>query len=133
MKRFEVSLRLLFALFFIAAGLNHFRIPAFYQRMIPTALPDPEALVASSGACEIFGGLLLMVPRTRRIAAWGLIALLIAVFPANIQMALHPELFPELNPVALLLRLPLQFVLIAWAWRYTRREPTIASKHEGLD
>lgn len=121
MKRFEVALRLLFALFFIAAGLNHFRIPAFYQRMIPTAMPDPAALVALSGACEVLGGLLLAVPRTRRIAAWGLIALLIAVFPANIQMALHPELFPELNPVALLIRLPLQIVLIAWAWMYTRK------------
>ena len=76
--------------------------------------------VVISGIAEIVLGILLVVPRFSRMAAWGLIALLIAVSPANIHMALHPDLFPEFRPVALLIRLPLQLVLIAWAFVYTR-------------
>jgi uncharacterized membrane protein len=73
-----------------------------------------------SGAVEIVLGVLLLVPRHTVTAAWGLILLLIAVFPANVQMALHPETFPEFGPAALWLRLPLQGVLIAWAWWVTK-------------
>ena len=124
MKGLRFFLRALLALFFIAAGVNHFRMPAFYERMIPTALPYPALLVALSGAGEILAGLLLTIPRLRRIAAWGVIALLIVVFPANFHMAAHPELFPEFSHRALLIRLPLQIVLIAWAWLYTRAEHT---------
>ena len=66
-------------------------------------------------------GVLLLVPRTSRLAAWGLIALFVAVFPANVHMALNPHLFPEIPPTALWLRLPLQGVFVAWAYRFTRR------------
>ena len=78
-------------------------------------LPWPVALVYISGVAEILLGTLLMLPRTSRLAGWGLIALLVAVFPANIHMALHPELYPTMSPRALWIRLPLQGVLIALA------------------
>jgi uncharacterized membrane protein len=115
-NRLRSPLRWLFALLFIAAGANHFRRPAFYERTIPPALPFPSLLVVVSGIAEIALGGLLLVPRTRRLAAWGIIALLIAVFPANIQMATQPEQFPQFSRAALLVRLPLQLVLIGWAW-----------------
>ena len=67
-------------------------------------------------------GLLLLVPRFTRLAAWGLILLLIAVFPANLNMARNPALFPEIPPIAAWVRLPLQLVLIAWAYWYTRAD-----------
>lgn len=103
---------------FMLAGANHFRIPAFYRPMMPPGLPAPEALIAISGICEILGGLGFLMPRTRRIAGIGLILLLIAVFPANVKMARHPEQMPSVHlpPVLLWLRLPLQGVLIAWVW-----------------
>ena len=89
--------------------------------MMPTYLPLHLESVQISGVAEIVLGVLLLVPRTSAAAAWGLIALLVAVFPANLQMALHPETFPEFRPAGLWLRLPLQAVLIAWAFWYTRR------------
>ena len=75
------------ALFFVAVGVTHFTHPAFFLKIMPPALPAHLALVYLSGAFEILGGLGLLVPRTRRFAGWGLIALLIAVFPANLYMA----------------------------------------------
>jgi uncharacterized membrane protein len=125
-------LRWLFALLFIAAGSNHFRRPAFYERTIPPALPFPSLLVVVSGIAEIVLGVLLLVPRTRRLAAWGIIALLVAVFPANIQMATHPDQFPQFSRTALLVRLPLQLGLIGWAWVYTRRLPAARPGNGGL-
>ena len=114
------TLRVLLALFFIAAGVNHFRAAAFYLRMMPPYVPFHPAMVQISGVAEIGFGMLLLIPATAAIAAWGLILLLIAVFPANVQMALHPETFPEFGQAALWLRLPLQGVLIAWASWYAR-------------
>jgi uncharacterized membrane protein len=108
------------ALYLVAGGL-HFVLTPAYVRIMPPALPDPVLLVEISGVCEMLGGLGVLLPPTRRAAAWGLIALLIAVFPANLHMALHPELFPGLPVWLLWLRLPLQLPLIAWAWLYTRR------------
>ena len=116
----STALRWLFALLFVAAGVNHFRDPATYVRIMPTYLPWHLALVYVSGVCEILLGGLLLVPRFRRPAAWGLIALLVAVFPANVHMALHPAEFPTIPAAALWARLPLQGVLIAWAYVYTR-------------
>ena len=110
----------LFGAFFILAGINHFIRPGFYLQMIPGYLPWPPALVLVSGVCEIVLGGMLLIPRYSRLAAWGLIALLIAVFPANLQMALHPELFPSFSRSALLARLPIQGLLIAWSFLYTR-------------
>src|ERR1700759_4731467 len=119
MRTLREGLRWLLAAFFVLAGVNHFRMPLFYLRMMPPYLPAPLQLMEISGICEIALGVLLVVPRTARFAAWGLIALLIAVFPANLQMALHPETFPEFRSIVLMLRLPLQLVLIVLAWRYT--------------
>jgi uncharacterized membrane protein len=107
----------LLSLFFIAAGINHFVHPHAYVRTVPAGLPAPVLLVQLSGICEILGGLGALVPNTRRFAGAGLIALLIAVFPANVQMALHPELYADIGTAtAFNVRLPLQLVLIAWVW-----------------
>ena len=78
------------AVFYIAAGSLHFIKPAPYLRIMPPYIPWHPAMVRVSGAFEILGGLGLLVPTTRRAAAWGLVALLIAVFPANLYMAMHP-------------------------------------------
>lgn len=114
------ALKYVFALFFLLAGLNHFRVPDFYTKMIPRYLPYPLFLVYLSGAFEVVLGVALLVPRCRKIAAWGIIALLVAVFPANIHMAVNPELFPAYSPAMLWARLPLQVVFIGWAFWYTR-------------
>ena len=115
----KTTLRVVLALFFVAAGINHFRATGFYLRMMPPYVPFHLAVVQISGVAEIVLGILLLLPATTVVAAWGLIALLIAVFPANVQMALHSETFPEFGPAALWLRLPLQAVLIAWTFWYT--------------
>jgi uncharacterized membrane protein len=120
--------RWLLTVFFVAAGIGHFLRPAFYEVMIPPYLPAAHLLVIISGAAEIVLGILLVVPRFSRLAAWGIIALLIAVSPANIHMALHPTLFPGFRPVALLIRLPLQLVLIGWAFVYTRRPAALLNR-----
>ncbi|MGB6741442.1 MAG: DoxX family protein [Candidatus Cybelea sp.] len=113
----------LLAIFFIAAGSNHFVHPAFYTRIDPPWLPAPALLVQISGYCEILGGAGMLVPRLRRPAGIGLIALLIAVFPANVQMAAHPELYADLGNAQLFyLRLPLQLVLVAWVWWTSRSQ-----------
>jgi uncharacterized membrane protein len=102
---------------FIAAGANHFVHPAFYQRIVPPSLPNPTLLVVVSGIAEIAGGIGVLMRATRKPAGIGLIALLIAVFPANIYMAQHPDLYRDVASVtALDIRLPLQAVLIAWVW-----------------
>ena len=108
------------ALVFVLAGAYHFVNVEFYLRMMPPYLPAHHFLIYTSGVFEIALGVLLLIPKFTRLAAWGLIALLIAVFPANIFMAQHAELFPEFSQTALYLRLPLQIVLIAWAFWFTR-------------
>ena len=120
MSKLKFALKILMAAFYIFAGVKHFRDPAFYLRMMPPYLPAPEVLNYVSGAAEILLGALLLVPAWSRWAALGLIALLIAVFPANLQMALHPEQFAEFPRWGLYLRLPMQLVLILWAYWYTR-------------
>jgi uncharacterized membrane protein len=115
------ALKVVFGLFFVGAGINHFLGTGFYLRMMPPYLPLHLELVQISGVAEIVLGVLLLIPQTSAVAGWGLIALLVAVFPANLQMALHPDTFPEFRPAALWLRLPLQAGLIAWAFWYTRR------------
>ncbi|HEY1598226.1 MAG TPA: MauE/DoxX family redox-associated membrane protein [Pirellulales bacterium] len=107
---------------YVVAGMNHFINPAFYLRIMPTYLPWHEFLVFVSGIAEVLLGVLLMIPRTTRWAAWGLIALLIAVFPANICAYQHPEVFPDVSPTLQLARLPFQAVFILWAWWYTGKE-----------
>src|SRR5438128_2113381 len=120
MTGLKSSSRWIFGILFVLAGVNHFVNPDFYVKIMPPYLPWHLALVVISGIAEAGLGLGLCYPRTARFAAWGLIALLIAVFPANIHMAAHPDLYPTIPPIALWLRLPLQGLLIAWAYWYTR-------------
>lgn len=121
-KRIKVVLKVVMGILFVLAGLNHFLSTSFYLRMMPSYLPWHAILVYISGLAEMLLGILLIIPQTSAIAAWGLIALLIAVFPANLQMALNPSTFPEFSEAALWGRLPLQAVLIAWAYWYTKSD-----------
>jgi len=130
MSRFRASMKILMGLAYIATGINHFRDPHLYLRIMPPYLPWPMFLQYLAGFIEILLGILLLIPKYTRLAAWGLIALLIAVYPANIHMALHQELFPELPAWFHWIRLPFQFVLIAWAWWFTRDETTQMYKDE---
>lgn len=107
---------------FVAAGVYHLVNPDLYVRIMPPYLPWHYELVLISGVFEILGGIALLIPRLQVAAAWGLIALLVAIFPANVHMALHPEQFP-IPPVLLWLRLPLQGGIIALAYWYTRHGP----------
>jgi uncharacterized membrane protein len=118
MSVLKLLLKYSLGLWFALAGLYHFINPEFYLRMMPPYLPWHLFLVYLSGFFEAALGLLLFVPRYTRFAAWSLIALLVAVFPANIHMALNPQLFPDFSPVVLWLRLPLQAVFIAWAYLF---------------
>jgi uncharacterized membrane protein len=112
-------MRLLTGLTFITAGILHFTHTRMYERTMPPYLPLHREAVLVSGVAEIAGGVGVLVPATRPYARWGLIALLVAVFPANVQMALEPKKFKEIPPWALWLRLPFQFVF-GWAvWRAT--------------
>ncbi len=111
--------RLLLAAVFVIAGLLHFLLTPLYVSIMPDYLPAHRLLVLMSGACEILGGLGLVFSFSRQAAAWGLVALLVAVMPANLQMALHPEHWPKIPAWALWARLPLQLPLIYWAWLYT--------------
>ncbi len=99
---------------FVVAGLQHFRSPRPYESIVPPGFGDPHDLVVVSGICEILGGVGAILPPTRRVAGWGLILLLLAVFPANIYMALESEKFKAIPAWLLYARLPLQFVLLAW-------------------
>jgi uncharacterized membrane protein len=101
---------------FIFAGIMHFVIPRAYESIVPRRLPARRALVYASGVAEIASGAAVLHPRTRRAGAHLGVATLIAVFPANVEMALHPERFPVPGGrLALYLRLPLQALFIAWA------------------
>jgi uncharacterized membrane protein len=124
--RVKTALRWLLTVGMIIAGILHFVRPDAYAAIVPDWLPVPVMLVYISGVFEILGGLGLILPATRRLAAWGLIALFVAVFPANIHMAVHaisPLGGEPLPGWALWGRLPLQLVLIWWAYVYARREP----------
>lgn len=118
MNKPEVS-RAVLAGVFVVGGVLHFLKPQIYQSIVPPPLPA-RATVVWSGAAEIAGGLGLLLPATRRAASWGLIALLLAVWPANIWMAVRAERFTPIPPWALWLRLPLQLPLLWWAWRAGR-------------
>jgi uncharacterized membrane protein len=114
----RVAARISTALFFTLAGLNHFRDAKFYRQIVPPHFGNPEWIVALSGIAEIAGGIGLMIQPLRRAAGWGLIALLICVFPANLYMAMSPQRIPHMHfpQWALWLRLPLQGLFIALVW-----------------
>lgn len=104
---------------YVLAGINHFLNPQVYVRMMPGFLPRHEALVWLSGIAEVVLGVGVMIPQTQRPAAWGLICMLVAVFPANVNMALHPEAW-GINAWVLYARLPLHLLFIYWAYRCTK-------------
>lgn len=106
----------------VGVGIDHFVNPAPFEHIVPPWLPAPHALVLTSGFFEVLGGIGVLVPKSRSFAAWGLIALYIAVFPANLNMALnHIQLSPgDTLPVwAMWARLPFQALFIAWAYWFT--------------
>ncbi|HET6248451.1 MAG TPA: DoxX family membrane protein [Tepidisphaeraceae bacterium] len=116
--KWRFALRVLAAIGFVAAGANHFRVPRTYEQIIPPGYPSPRLLVQISGVAEIAGGVGLLIPKLRRSAGIGLIALLIAVFPANLFMATHPRRFGYLGipDWVYWARLPFQLVFMAWVW-----------------
>jgi uncharacterized membrane protein len=129
MKIVKTVSRYIYGLLFIAAGALHFLRPEFYMKIMPPYLPWHLALVYLSGVFEIALGALLLIKRFAPLAAWGLILLLLAVFPANIYAYQHQDLVPA-SPLLHLLRLPLQAVFILWAYWYTRpdeRVPTVTA------
>ena len=123
MSRTKTILLWVMAASYMLAGFNHLLNPEFYLPIIPPGLPNPEWLNLLSGLAEIVLGVFVLEPRVRFLAAWGIIALLIAVFPANVYMALEnvgPE-GPGTGPGAVAwVRLPFQALFIVWAWWYTR-------------
>ena len=106
--------------FFIYFGVDHFINPDFYLSIMPPSFPLHEEAVYISGFFEIVGGIGVLIPRFRKIAGWGLVALLIAVYPANIYMAISPEVFPDIPIAMLYFRLALQFLFFYWAYSVTR-------------
>ena len=108
------------AAFFINVCIDHFINPDFYLSIMPPAFPMHLEAVYISGFFEILGGICVLIPSLRIIAGWGLVALLIAVYPANIYMALTPEAFPDTQIAILYFRLPLQFLFFYWAYSVTR-------------
>ena len=119
--------RIVLAILFIVAGSLHFIITPTYTAIVPQYLPAHLALVYISGFFEILGGIGLLAPTdfhefpARPVAAWGLIALLVAVMPANIYMVTDHAKFASIPLWALWLRLPMQLPVMWWAWLYTRR------------
>lgn len=122
MTRAKTPLLYLLSFFLCATGFLHLLSPAFFVAIVPPGLPSPEWLNVLSGLAEIVLGVFLLEPRTRAFAAWGVIALLIAVYPANVHMWLEnvgPEGPGTGSPTTNLIRLPFQFLFVAWAWWYT--------------
>ncbi len=122
MINFKELFRVILAVSIIIVGVTHFTVPDQYARIVPPQLPYTVGLVYLSGFYEILGGIGLLVPPVSQAAAWGLIALFIAVFPANINMAVNHIKIDHIPDSNLLqaVRLPFQAVFIAWAWLYTK-------------
>lgn len=127
LARVKRPLRYVMGGLYVVAGVMHFVVPRVYAQVVPPVFPRPLVLVYLSGVAEIVLGFGVMHRRTRQASAWGLVLLLLAVFPANVYMATHdvvlegvPEWASEPSEVATWARLPFQGVLILWAWWYTR-------------
>jgi uncharacterized membrane protein len=121
MRLYHVSL-IAQASLYVLGGINHFGHTGFYVHIMPDHYAHPEALVLASGAAEILGGIGLLVPATRRFSAAGIVLMLIVYFDVHLFMLTHAGRFPEVPAWILWARIPLQFVLIAWAAMYLRRE-----------
>jgi uncharacterized membrane protein len=113
--------RALTGIAFIVAGTLHFTHTRAYMAIMPPSFPRHRESVLVSGVAEIAGGVGVLVPATRPLARWWLLGLLVAVFPANLHMALNPQHYKRIPPWALWLRLPLQFVFARSVWRATER------------
>lgn len=109
------------AVTFMTTGTLHFVAERFFTAIVPKGLPSPKALVYVSGVAEFAGGVGLLLPKTRAIAGKGLIALLLAVFPANVNMAVNSERFKQFPAWALWARLPLQALIIVQVWLASQR------------
>jgi uncharacterized membrane protein len=120
-ERARKVVRVMAALAMIGVGIDHFVAPDFFVRIVPRVLPTPLVLVWVSGFFEMLGGVGLLIPKVRRAAGIGLVALYIAVFPANINMCIHPELGGSIPLWALWARLPFQLVFIALALWVSRK------------
>jgi uncharacterized membrane protein len=130
MQKNKETLRVFLSIALIIVGITHFIRPEQYARIVPPQLPYPIELVYISGVLEILGGIGLLIPDISVATAWGLIALFIAVFPANINQAINSipiEGIPH-HPLLYWFRLPFQAVLIAWAWWYTQ-PPNFSHSH----
>jgi uncharacterized membrane protein len=117
----------LFVALYVFSGVRHFTDPDFYVGMMPPYIPFHLELVYLSGVIEIVLGLLAAVPRFRRLAAWAVVAMLLAFMPVHIHMALNPELYPEVPVVGLWIRIPAQGLFILWAYWFTRPERPAAA------
>ncbi|KTG30743.1 DoxX family protein [Haloferax profundi] len=130
LSRFKYPLCYAMGALYIVAGVMHFVVPEVYVQIVPPAFPRALELVYLSGVAEVALGIGVIRPQTRRIAAWGLVALLLAIFPANVYMPTSgvvltgvPESMQNPSDAVRWGRLPLQAVLILWAWWYTRPMP----------
>lgn len=118
-KILYIAFKYLLGILFVLGGIAHFTKTEFYLKAMPNYFPFHEFFVYASGILEIVLGVFLIINKTTRKAAIGIILLLIAVFPANIHMYLNYTDFPDMSETALLVRLPIQLILIAWAYIYT--------------
>ncbi len=130
MSILRVISRWLLVALMIGAGVMHFVRPGFFLKIMPPYVPYPLEVVYLSGVCEIALGVLLLIPRYRRLAGWGIIALLIAVFPANIYVYQHQEIVPA-SPALHLFRLFLQGVFILMAYWQTRSSGATGDSRRG--
>jgi uncharacterized membrane protein len=128
-NKLAILMRTLLGLMFLGGGIVHMVNPAVYLPMMPDYLPYHLELVYLSGVIEIVIGAAFFIERYRRLAAWGMIALMIAVFPAHVHMFVHAERFTDVPYAAIVLRMPMQAVLIWWAWLYTRASSTVSTSH----
>jgi uncharacterized membrane protein len=131
LKTLEIAMRIgrvVMGVLYVVAGVAHFVLTRMYEGIVPDYFPAHRAMVLVSGAAEVAGGVGVLLPRSmlsvRRAAAWGIVALLIAVMPANVWMLHHPERYPGVPVWAMWVRLPVQLVLMWWAHRYTRPDTT---------
>lgn len=125
-SRVKTFFLILLSVFFTYAGIDHLISPDFYVSIMPPWMLWHLELVYLSGVFEVMGGVGVLIPRFRAFAGAGLVALLIAVYPANLHMAFNPHLFPDIPVVALYIRLALQFLAFYWAYTVTRPDSTLS-------